>query len=72
MAANANRLSSSTTALAMLRRGWQFETPDERFIIYYNSISIIVIEYETANEYRYPLTADGFERMMAEVVNPPF
>ena len=66
-----NHLKPTTGALAMLKRGWQIESPDERFVIYVKENCSIVIPYQTANEIRFPLTAAGFEAAVEEI-NKPF
>jgi hypothetical protein len=73
--ANENRLKATTSALAMLRQGWTLITPDNQFRIEVNSGNgRIAIYYEVSGlcVADYPLTPDGFEAMMNEVVNPPF
>jgi len=65
-----NRLRSTTTALAMLRRGWEICTPDRRFIIKKWNDSLAV--YDGGGKFLFPLTVAGFNQMMDTVVNPPF
>lgn len=74
MSSQPNRLKPNTTAFTMLRRGWTLITPDGQYKIIPRENNSNIFVYDSIGNFisSYPLTADGFEAMMNEVVNPPF
>ena len=68
---NQNAFAPTTTALALLRRGFTLTTPDGRFVIEATDQGIVIFDKRTGKDEAYALTAAGLEAAINQRINSP-